>query len=30
VHLALKDQPGVTTNSRGRGELKKVLISPKG
>jgi spoIIIJ-associated protein len=30
VHLALKNEPGVTTNSRGRGELKKVLISPKG
>ncbi len=30
VHLALKGESGVSTSSRGRGELKKVLISPKG
>ncbi len=27
VHLALKGEPGLTTSSRGRGELKKVVIS---
>lgn len=30
VHLALKGESGVSTSSRGRGELKKVLISPRG
>ncbi len=30
VHLALKGMRGVSTSSRGRGELKKVLISPRG
>jgi spoIIIJ-associated protein len=29
VHLALKGERGVSTSSRGRGELKKVLISPR-
>ncbi|KMY68611.1 hypothetical protein AAU61_02965 [Desulfocarbo indianensis] len=29
VHLALKNENGVTTSSRGRGEMKKVLISPR-
>ena len=29
VHLALKDEVGINTTSRGRGELKKVLIIPK-
>ncbi len=29
VHLALKGMRGVSTSSRGRGELKKVLISPR-
>ncbi len=29
VHLALKSERGVSTSSRGRGELKKVLISPR-
>lgn len=28
VHLALKGQAGLTTSSRGRGELKKVVIAP--
>lgn len=30
VHLALKGESGVSTSSRGRGEMKKVLISPRG
>ncbi len=30
VHLALKGENGVSTSSRGRGEMKKVLISPRG
>lgn len=30
VHLALKGENGVSTSSRGRGELKKVLILPRG
>jgi spoIIIJ-associated protein len=30
VHMTLKGEPGLTTSSRGRGELKKVVISPKG
>jgi spoIIIJ-associated protein len=30
VHLALKGESGVSTSSRGRGELKKVLITPRG
>jgi spoIIIJ-associated protein len=30
VHLALKGETGVSTSSRGRGEMKKVLISPRG
>jgi len=29
VHLALKGEAGLTTSSRGRGELKKVVISPQ-
>lgn len=29
VHLALKSENGVSTSSRGRGELKKVLILPR-
>ncbi|MFH1035166.1 MAG: RNA-binding cell elongation regulator Jag/EloR [Pseudomonadota bacterium] len=29
VHMALKGEPGLTTSSRGRGELKKVVISPR-
>ena len=29
VHLALKGESGVSTSSRGRGELKKVLITPR-
>ena len=29
VHLALKGENGVSTSSRGRGEMKKVLISPR-
>jgi spoIIIJ-associated protein len=27
VHMTLKSEPGVTTSSRGRGELKKVIVS---
>lgn len=30
VHLALEDQDGVTTESRGRGFLKRVAIIPSG
>lgn len=29
VHLALKSEPGLVTISRGRGELKKVVITPR-
>ena len=29
VHMALKNQPGITTSSRGRGELKKVMVSAR-
>lgn len=29
VHLALKEDKGLTTQSRGRGELKKVIITPR-
>jgi spoIIIJ-associated protein len=29
VHMTLKGEAGLTTSSRGRGELKKVVISPK-
>lgn len=29
VHLVLRSEKGVNTASRGRGELKKVLISPR-
>lgn len=29
IHLALKGDPEVVTLSRGRGELKKVIISPR-
>ena len=29
VHLALKDDPGVRTRSRGEGPIRKLVISPK-
>lgn len=29
VHMALKDRDGIATLSRGRGELKKVVIQPR-
>jgi len=29
VHMTLHREPGITTASRGRGELKKVVIAPK-
>jgi spoIIIJ-associated protein len=29
VHLILRDEKGIGTASRGRGELKKALISPR-
>jgi spoIIIJ-associated protein len=29
VHMTLKAEPGVTTTSRGRGELKKVIVSAR-
>jgi len=29
VHLALRDHPQVTTASRGEGELRRVVVSPK-
>ena len=29
VHLALKDDPGVLTRSRGEGPIRKLVISPK-
>ncbi len=29
VHLTLKDEKGVTTYSRGKGELKRVVVAPK-
>jgi spoIIIJ-associated protein len=28
IHLALTDQPGITTKSIGEGEARKVVISP--
>ena len=30
IHLALADQPNVTTHSVGEGEARKVVVSPKG
>jgi spoIIIJ-associated protein len=30
VHMALKGREGISTISRGRGDLKKVIISPRG
>ena len=30
VHLALKDAPGVMTESEGEGDLRRVVISPRG
>jgi len=29
VHLTLKTEPGLATISRGRGEFKKVVITPR-
>ena len=29
VHLALRNERGLSTSSRGRGEVKKVIISPR-
>jgi spoIIIJ-associated protein len=29
VHLALKDDPGVRTKSRGEGYMRKLVIFPK-
>ncbi len=29
VHLTLRHEPGIGTSSRGRGEMKKVLVSPR-
>lgn len=30
IHLALQDHPAVTTTSRGEGELRRVVVMPRG
>lgn len=30
IHLVLQDHPGVTTASRGEGELRRVVVMPRG